>query len=316
MRIHRKLIKNNQKSRVKDPDLSTPLKLVIPERISVPEPVSVPLEPSDNLSFFMKVKDYPHNETIYPDVVSCVLRDRLGNNLFEIATTIGLALQMNSIPVFESWAYSEFFDWDLTFDSELERSIPWSIYVEKCFAYHHIPQCKNIKINGHFQSYKYFPENVILGKFKMKPNIHDYIMNKYENLLRSRTTSIHVRKGDYVNNWNYHNIRIDYYKRAIELMNKETDSFLVFSDDIEWCKTIMNLPKVNFIEGEPDYIDLFMMSLCTHNIITNSTFSWWGAFLNNKDGKKIIAPNKWFGKGLAHHDWKDLIPPAWTQIDC
>jgi len=310
MRINRKLIKQNKRIRMKNPNGPVPRSLV------KPKPISVPNDPQSTISDFVKVRDFEHNKTVYPNVVSCIIRDRIGNNLFEIATTVGLALRNKCIPIFENWAYSEFFDWDLTFDSELEKSIPWNVHVERCFHYYPI-QCEhNLKISGHFQSYKHFPEDVILYKFKPKQAITDYIMNKYKNLMKTRTTSIHVRRGDYVNNWNYHQVGIDYYKRAVESLSKETDNFVVFSDDINWCKSAMNFPNTRFIQGEEDYVDLFMMSMCNNNIITNSTFSWWGAFLNKNDGKKIIAPNKWFGAGLRHYDSKDIIPPVWTQISC
>jgi hypothetical protein len=68
-----------------------------------------------------------------------------------------------------------------------------------------------------------------------------------------------------------------------------------------------------FIENEQDYIDLYLMSLCENNIIANSSFSWWGSWLNKNKEKKIIAPSKWFGKKI-NHDTKDLIPKEWIVM--
>ena len=88
---------------------------------------------------------------------------------------------------------------------------------------------------------------------------------------------------------------------------------LVFSDDIDWCKGVFRGDRFTFIEGEKDYIDLYIMSQCKNNIIANSTFSWWGAWLNKNKNKKIVAPKKWFGS-LISHNTKDLIPKEWIKV--
>jgi hypothetical protein len=134
MRINRKLIKYNKRIRrnIDFPNINSNIKSVAKS------------------TDFNKVKNFINNKTIYPNLVSCVIKDRLGNNLFEIATAIGLAINNNCIPVFDNWNYSKYFDSDLTFDSELSESIPWNIYIEPRFAYTPIPYINNIKINGHF----------------------------------------------------------------------------------------------------------------------------------------------------------------------
>ena len=91
--------------------------------------------------------------------------------------------------------------------------------------------------------------------------------------------------------------------------------FAVFSDDIEWCRSNFHGDKFVFVEDQKDYEDLYYMSLCKHNIICNSTFSWWSAWLNNNADKKIISPKKWFGPGYATHELSDLTPKGWTIID-
>lgn len=92
-----------------------------------------------------------------------------------------------------------------------------------------------------------------------------------------------------------------------------TDLFIVFSDDIEWCEE--NLPKDNFyyIKNEKDYIELYLMSMCNNNITCNSSFSWWGAWLNKKEDKKVIGPKIWFGSAI-NHNTDDIIPQSWIKL--
>jgi len=89
--------------------------------------------------------------------------------------------------------------------------------------------------------------------------------------------------------------------------------FLVFSDDIGWCKSTFQRPNIHFIEGERDVVDLQLMARCKHNIIANSSFSWWGAWLNPHPGKQVFAPQNWFGSEALHHDTRDLIPENWVK---
>ena len=103
--------------------------------------------------------------------------------------------------------------------------------------------------------------------------------------------------------------------KAVKQMPKDS-VFVIFSDDIPWCKA--NFPdipeKFVFIEGNSDHEDLLLMSLCNNVIIANSTFSWFAAWLNNNANKKVIAPAKWFGDAYAHYDTTDLIPESWIKI--
>ena len=99
---------------------------------------------------------------------------------------------------------------------------------------------------------------------------------------------------------------------ALEHFSDKEYKFLVFSDDIEWCKQVFD-DDFNFIEGEEDYVDLLLMARCKHNIIANSSFSWWGAWLNRNNNKRVIAPKKWFGS-VANLDSKDLLPKGWITL--
>ena len=104
---------------------------------------------------------------------------------------------------------------------------------------------------------------------------------------------------------------LGYYKEAIKLM--DVNKFIVFSDDMSWCKENFVGDEFIFMENNSDYIDLWLMSLCDNNIIANSSFSWWGAWLNQNPNKKVIAPKKWFGPAI-NHNTKDLIPESWIII--
>ena len=103
----------------------------------------------------------------------------------------------------------------------------------------------------------------------------------------------------------------EYFQKAISLFSQDA-LFVVFSNDINWCKTnLQGLAKnLIFIENEPYYHDFYLMSLCKHQIISNSSFSWWAAYLNRNPDKIVIAPINWFTKASGFHS-KDLFPDEW-----
>jgi len=124
---------------------------------------------------------------------------------------------------------------------------------------------------------------------------------------------VHIRRGDYLNKIHKHPTQPkEYYYSAFSQFNEDIH-FLIFSDDIEWCKNNLKYKYLYFIEEELDYISLYLMSLCNHNIIANSSFSWWGAWLNQETNKKVIAPSNWFGKNKKLNT-KDLIPSKWIKL--
>ena len=90
--------------------------------------------------------------------------------------------------------------------------------------------------------------------------------------------------------------------------------YIICSDDIEWCKDNFKIKNV-YYSNEKYYHDLFLMSCCEHNIIANSSFSWWSAYLNNNPDKKVISPKKWFGKNGPKYNINDIIPNNWIQIN-
>jgi len=126
--------------------------------------------------------------------------------------------------------------------------------------------------------------------------------------------SIHVRRGDYLKLKNHHPVQgLGYYKEAMKLV--PCDKFLVFSDDVKWCKKVFNGDQFIVSEPAPQEVDFNMMIACSHHIIGNSSFSWWAAYLGDNPDKVVVAPKNWFGPKLAEtHKLDDLIPPNWRLI--
>jgi hypothetical protein len=179
----------------------------------------------------------------------------------------------------------------------------------------------SIYYDGYWQSEEYFINHrpVILNAFEF-PNLNG-INRKFVSELRGKTTcSIHVRRGDYLNHKLFKNLTdLDYYDRAIHFISKHTDidCFVVFSNDIEWCRDNItpliknsNIEFVDWNYGTDSFRDMQLMSLCHHNIVANSSFSWWGAWLNDNPEKIVIAPHKWINV-----DYKtDIIPYSWIKL--
>lgn len=185
------------------------------------------------------------------------------------------------------------------------------------FEYHNIQLPKqDVLIDGFFQSEKYFLHNrKEIIEFLSPPDfIKETIKTKYSFINDTRTSSIHVRRGDYLRHVEYHPTQtLEYYKKSIEILKDKTDLFVVFSDDIDWCKESLKLDNIIYIENEKDYIELYLMSMCNNNVIANSSFSWWGAWLNQNENKIVISPTKWFGPKITSSS-KDIIPDSWVKI--
>jgi hypothetical protein len=244
-------------------------------------------------------------------MVTSLLQGGLGNQLFQIATATALALRNNDVACFDIEGHKIGLQGKdaLNYKSNIHRNLlnykldTNIIFKQNGHHYEEIPYQENLKLVGYFQSEKYFLDyrDYLLKLFEPTEEILQYINNKYGNILNKNTCSINVRHGDYLRFPNHHPVcSIEYYKEAISHFNDTT--FLIFSDNINWCKHTFIGDNFIFIEGEEDYIDLYLISMCKNNIIANSSFSWWGSWLNQNKNKKIIAPSKWFG--LAYDSWK------------
>jgi hypothetical protein len=198
-----------------------------------------------------------------------------------------------------------------------------SVYSERNFKFN--PQVLTLSPNtdlyGYFQTEKYFKKyrKEILETFTFKEEYSigatTFLSEKINSTsMYKDVVSLHVRRGDYTLYPNHHPVcSDDYYQSAIGKFNLENSVFLVFSDDIEWCKKKFEGENFIFSDTDNPYLDLAIMSLCDHHIIANSSFSWWGAWLNISEDKKVIAPSKWFGPLLVN-DTSDIYCENWIKI--
>jgi hypothetical protein len=136
----------------------------------------------------------------------------------------------------------------------------------------------------------------VLDLFEIDEETKEMLLQKYGDILNLETCSLHVRRGNYVERQQYHPLQtVEYYTKSIETIGKDKH-YLIFSDDIQWCKENLSfIENKTFVEGNKDYEDLYLMSFCKDNIIANSSFSWWGAWLNKNNNKRVIYPSVWFG---------------------
>lgn len=182
---------------------------------------------------------------------------------------------------------------------------------------------ENIYLNGYYQSEKYFSdiESIIRQDFVPIKELSGKNATMADLITKTNSVSIHVRRGDYVSNPTTNSIHgtcsIDYYKKAIEIIAEKNNDlvFFIFSDDCDWARNNIeiNYKKyfIDFNGREKCYEDIRLMSLCKHNIIANSSFSWWGAWLNSNLNKIVVAPSRWFN---VDRNSVDIIPESWVKI--
>jgi hypothetical protein len=255
-------------------------------------------------------------------MISCELQGGLSNQLFQIATTHALAEMNNDIAGFDlntchtpnqgnpSKNYTNSI---LSKINHVDNPYYRVAYNEPYFSYNEIPYVTDLKLQGYFQSYKYFKDIDVHGLFPFDLDTKNRIFNYLQNNFGvNPVTSVHIRRGDYLKNPDFHtNLPIEYYKEAMDIIG---DSFFIFvSDDINWVKENFVGDNIFYSPFNSDVEDLFLMSQCDNNIIANSSFSWWGAYLNKNIGNKVVSPKNWFGK-LGPKDTQDLIPDNWITI--
>lgn len=180
-------------------------------------------------------------------------------------------------------------------------------------------------IEGYFQSEKYFKNirDILLEQFSIKQNLSNYTTEIEKKIIKTKNScSIHIRRGDFVNttNINIHgNCDLVYYKKAISSLEDRIGKlkFFIFSDDIEWCKQNLEINNTVYIDSKEKRIpheDIYLMSLCGHNIIANSSFSWWGAWLNKNEDKIVIPPKRWFADEKLDKESMDIVCEKWLKI--
>jgi len=177
-------------------------------------------------------------------------------------------------------------------------------------------------LSGYWQSERYFADyaQTIREDFQFKeiPNSKNKeIVNRISSV---NAVSLHVRRGDYISNSSIHPVcSLAFYAKAINYMVERVDNpmFFIFSDDISWAKENLDIKfpveYIDFNHEKYSYNDMRLMSLCKHHIIANSSFSWWGAWLNESNNKIVVAPKSWFSAESGINDI-DLVPKDWVRL--
>jgi hypothetical protein len=286
------------------------------------------------------------------DTISCYLMGGLGNQLFQIFTTISYGIRNNRQIVFpytdvltvgitrptywESFlqSFKKFTTYNNNYGLSNNDIITFHCYREPFHHHQSIPITtdKKILLYGYFQSYKYFDNDkqkifslmeLEKQQDKIKKDYSHYLDNNYD------TISMHFRLGDYKEKQDYHPILpYDYYENAIFnilLYRKYTKPYRVLyfceQEDNETVNKIIERLKnkydtIEFVKVDDnidDWKQLLIMSCCNNNIIANSSFSWWGGYFNQNSDKFVCYPNLWFGH-RANNNVKDMFPVTWNFI--
>lgn len=251
--------------------------------------------------------------------VTCNLKQRTGNLMFQIAHGYSQALRNKRRFILPSNVESSlhlqknlfrYFDFGL-------ESLPDIKYTESTFEYQELAINENSPtvFDGWFQSEKFFEPHKEVIKNLFYPPAH-FINNVKEDLpflFNHTTLAINVRRGDYLYKPGGHPvITMDYINEALKHVPK-CERVLVMSDDIGWCKENIHLDNVYFNEKYWDHEGIWLLSLCDHFIISNSSFSWWGAYLSKTPYKTVVCPDTWFGPEIPVNT-KDLFCPDWIRI--
>lgn len=242
-------------------------------------------------------------------MVTTTLIGRLGNQMFEIAAAYAHSIRTGTNFYCPKKSQAPKI-WPTYFNHlpALPANVSaLHVYKEKSHSFSEIPiELNNVRLEGYWQSEKYF-----MG---YRQKIIDLFALPWE--CKKGWVSIHVRRTDYLQFSNqFPVITKEYILTAIEHLSKHGQyQFMFFSDDIKWCREIFGAFPVHFSDGGQPLNELASMSCCEHNIIANSSFSWWAAWLNQNPEKIIIAPKTWFGPGNAHLDTKDLCPDKWIRL--
>jgi Glycosyl transferase family 11 len=175
--------------------------------------------------------------------------------------------------------------------------------------------------HGYYQSYRYLEEcrPSLLRWFRFRLEYRarsEAMLFAYRRRYRRPIVSIHVRRGDYVSTGyedTWGNLASDgYYERAVETIGDDV-TYLVFSDDLDWCRRSLNVERALYVDAD-HCTSLCLLTICDVNVVANSSFSWWGAFLN--PNAEVYAPSRWYGPamGAPNDVQRDIVPPGWRTI--
>ena len=275
-------------------------------------------------------------------MITCNFGGGLGNNLFQLATVYSISKKFGydlKIPRItsrigiEKYGQSTKLELDYLFENRFEyddsliNKLKSYSHIDnqlKSYNYTPIPIEDNTCYSGYFQSHKYFLGVDIQKEFILRKNNIEVIKDKYNKIFDKKTISLHFRLGGDRNTQHmqvYHkNLSIDYYKKALNIIKYNPDEYniVAFTDNMSLCGDYLknlNYP-INLIDNKNNNVlDFTFMSLCDINIVGNSTFSWWSAYLNqNQNNKIIVTESEWFGPGYKHFDLKDAFPKEWIRL--
>ncbi len=290
-------------------------------------------------------------------MITCELAGGLGNNLFQLAAVYCLSREYGVPYCIQSELERKTFDGKLLkYDSRIKQTHIYEIpkLFENNFSYkslseinssnfrtynhsdlsgnskyEKLPLLNNTIYRGYFQSDKYFGKVDLKSEWKINRKIIKGLQKQYGALFNKPTISIQYRLGGDRKLGNipnlYKTVPTSYYREGIERILKREGStlndynILLFSDDPTEANDLMSKEgiEVNLITNNNSLLDFVQMTMCDHNIIGNSTFAWWTAYLNTNENKAVVAPKTfWFGEGsgYSHHNLDDLFPSTWITL--
>lgn len=249
---------------------------------------------------------------------------RLGNQLFQIANAYTQAKKHNRqllLPLYDTnvtpYLTNVYYKIQHSFvlnnapaAGETVHTINSTFYFTKYTPH----ETKPTVFRGFFQSEKYFEEeiNSIKQIFGPTEEFKNKAQQVYPELKDKTIAAINVRRGDYLTFPTRHPVvSLQYIYEAVKRL-PTVDYYFVVSDDIEWCKQNIQLPNCIFTTFN-DYEALWLLSLCQHFVISNSSFSWWGAYLSSHSNKVVVAPDTWVGPDIID-DMRDIWCNSWIKI--
>jgi hypothetical protein len=246
---------------------------------------------------------------------------RFGNQLFQIAATIGIASRNNDQYVFPKWDHAGYFSRPLPQTRRVLR--PDLTLTQIGFDFRDISFGARgktdtlIDLIGYYQSEKFFAHcaETVIAQFTPSASMLAAVESVYGEWLRHDSTcAVVVRRGDYAQYPLYFPMQPpEFYQRAMARFPADT-RFVVTSDDPEWCREHLSAPDMVILplERDGDWIrNFFAGTRCRHTITSNTSFGWWIAWLNPHADKRVIVPARWFGPALDHLDTSDLAPAGW-----
>lgn len=244
-------------------------------------------------------------------------KGNLGNQLFQVASTLSIATRNNQDFAFPKWKYNEIFNRDLPV---LINNKAFKTVKESNYNYNDmVLPVGDFSLNGWFQSEKYFKRESVKKQFEFKPALIEKVKEKFKNELARKHILISVRRGDFVHHPYYFQLDYKFYFLAIisQFNDWEQRRLIFTSDDINYCKThFSHLPNAIFVENTLAEEQLVLGSLCNDFIISNSTFSWWLAWLGEKESSKIVRPIQNFrGKFRIKNNDEDYFPDRWISFN-